>query len=596
LTKKKYLSLDTETTGLNWAGKDEIVAIIISTDTDDYYFNFKDYGEEDAPVITRAEFYNEMEDVLLDPKIIWFMHNAKFDLHMLAKWGFLIAGPVHCTMAIERLLDSQAASLSLDNVAKRYGLRKSGDVMDYLRENKLYEVRSVEGKKKRERIYFWDKVPYRVLQPYGEIDGRITYKIGKKQRREITAISKEQGDIPNNIYKVYLNEVRLTRTVFHMEHLGVRLNVPYCEKAICFYESRYEALLEEWVNATGCAFVDSAKAIRAAVPDLRAGRTDKDQESFDKASLKLTNHPAASLILDIRECKKILDFFNTFLHYVDRDGYIHPSLNQSGTRTGRFSCSSPNLQQLTKDSDEALEDDEAFPIRRAIIPSEGHYFLLIDYDQQEYRMMLDYCGAKVLINKVKAGMDVHSAMAETVSEFSPISRKQAKTTNFFILYGGGIVALANKLGLSRAEARKIREAVFEAAPSLKRFIRRVSDRARTHMHVKNWLGRMVHFPPPRVGKKDMYYKAPNALIQGGCADVVKVAMNECDELLAPYKSRMVLCIHDELIFEIAYDEEFLVPRLKSIMEKVYPYIHLPLTATVEYSEHSLADRKELRGG
>ena len=592
LLQRKVLSLDTETTGLNWEKNDEIVSIIISDEKTDYYFNFKEYGK-DVPVLDRSEFSLLMEPLFMDPKMLWYMHNARFDLHMLARWGYLIAGVVHCTMSIERLLDSQAMSLSLDNVASRYGLRKSGDVIDWLNEHKKYEMVEVPGKKKRAKIYDFSCVPFEVIQPYGEVDGRITFQIGNRQRMKIYEISDMQGDIGNNILKVYKNELQLSKTVFHMEHLGVRLNMEYCKEARAFYEAKVERLHDEYRSITGSDFVDSAKNIKAACPSLKAGCTKKGQDSYDKAALKDNTHPVAKLILEIRATSKVLDFFHTFFYFVDPEGYIHPSLNPAGTRTGRFSCYEPNLQQLKKDDEDALEDDEVFPVRRAFIPSEGHFFVLIDYDQQEYRMMLDYCGAKSIIKRIEQeGLDVHTAMAEEVSKYVPITRKQAKTVNFAIIYGSGIKSLAKGLGVMEGEAKRIKKALFQAVPSLERFIWRVKEKARIHGYVKNWLGRIIDFPIPKIGEREVYYKAPNALIQGGCADVTKVAMNQCDELLGPYKSRMLLCIHDELVFEMAYGEEFLIPRLKEVMEGVYNHRYLKLTAGVEYSEHSLADRKK----
>ena len=591
LQKRKALSLDTETTGLKWYNEDRIVSIIISDEEKDYYFNFKEYDGVEA--LDWAVFIETFNPIFLSPVKLWYLHNAKFDLHMLEREGISLAGPIHDTMNVERLLDNNVMGLSLEKVSRRYGVRKSDGVMDWLKENKKYELIQVPGKQKRERVYDWSSVPFDILHPYGEQDGRITFQVGSRQVMRCQEIFNFQGDIINPFRRCYDNEARLIKTVFHMEHLGVRVDIPYCEDAVAYYNAELEKYLAEYKDKTGHDFVDSSKAFREAVPELKSKRASEKtgDPSYDNEVLKESLHPMASLILDLRKTKKYLDFFNGFLYYASDSGYLHASLNQAGTKTGRFSCSSPNLQQLTKDE---LEGDEvaAYPVRRGIVPSEGHFFLLIDYDQQEYRMMLDYCDAKALIKKIKGGLDVHTATAEDASVYVPITRKQAKTVNFGILYGQGKKALARGLGVTVTEAMKIKEAIFKSAPSMKRFIHRVTEKARISGSIRNWLGRICYYDAPKEGEKDYYYRAPNALIQGGCADVVKVAMNECDEFLAPYKSRLVMCIHDELVFEVIYGEEFLVPRLKEIMESVYRHRTLPMTATVEYSEHSLADRKE----
>ena len=176
LRGRDVLSLDTETTGLFWQLDDHIVSIIIADLDTEYYFNFKEYEDEDAPTISIKNFKEYMNDVLLDKRKLWYLHNAKFDMHMMAREGIFLAGTIHDTMVVERLLNNNAISLSLANVCKTYGLEKSKGVDEWLRANKMYELRQVPGKQKKETVYFWDKVPFSVLMPYGCIDGRITFQ------------------------------------------------------------------------------------------------------------------------------------------------------------------------------------------------------------------------------------------------------------------------------------------------------------------------------------------------------------------------------------------------------------------------------------
>jgi DNA polymerase-1 len=217
---------------------------------------------------------------------------------------------------------------------------------------------------------------------------------------------------------------------------------------------------------------------------------------------------------------------------------------------------------------------------------------MLDYDQMEYRLMLDYAsrmavdkeGVLELVKKVLGGLDVHQATADVAS----VDRRSAKTVNFAVLYGSGIANLAARLGVSESRARAIRDSIFRAAPEIETFIRRAGGAAEKRGFVVNWFGRRSSFPDARYS-----YRAPNHLIQGGCADVVKVAMNRIDDYLQPFRTKLVLMIHDELVLEGPPAEAGeVIPEVKKIMETVYQSNFLPLTCGVDHSYKSLADKQE----
>jgi DNA polymerase-1 len=281
-----------------------------------------------------------------------------------------------------------------------------------------------------------------------------------------------------------------------------------------------------------------------------------------------------------------LEYFQGFLFHADKNDVIHTDFKPHGTKTGRFSSSDPNLQNLTKPDKydtEGTKDDSLYPVRRAFVPRDGYFLAMLDYDQMEYRLFLDLCRAHGLIEKVKAGLDVHEATAE----IGGVSRTEAKMCNFATLYGSGVKNLSEKLGCSEAHARKVRDSIFHSAPEIPEFIRRVIDMAEKRGYIFNWFGRRYQFPD-----RDWSYRAPNYLIQGGTADVNKIALNRLSDFLEGMRSRLILTIHDEAVFEIHEEEALLIPRLKEIMETVYPYKYLPLTCSVEYSFKSLADKTE----
>jgi DNA polymerase I-like protein with 3'-5' exonuclease and polymerase domains len=185
------------------------------------------------------------------------------------------------------------------------------------------------------------------------------------------------------------------------------------------------------------------------------------------------------------------------------------------------------------------------------------------------------------------GMDFHQATVEAAkSQGVEITRYQAKTVNFLTIYGGGIGKLAGELGCPMAQATKIRQAIFSAAPEIESYIRSIQSAARDVGHITNWLGRRCYFPDSRTA-----YRAANYHVSGGAADIVKVAMNKIDEELLTLQSKMIITVHDELGIEAHESEIGSVPRrVLEIMETVYPYKYIPLTAGMEFSRKSFGDK------
>lgn len=239
----------------------------------------------------------------------------------------------------------------------------------------------------------------------------------------------------------------------------------------------------------------------------------------------------------------------------------------------------PNMQQLKKDEGDDLKEE--FVVRRAIVPRENYIFAMLDFNQMEYRLMLDMAEANTLIDQILGGLDVHQATANLAN----ITRSQAKTVNFGVLYGLGQAGLAKKLNLNIAQAKEIKNAIFKASPEIKDFIYLVMDVAKQRKYLVNWFGRRYNFPDPNFA-----YRGPNYLVQGGCADVMKIAMNKIDAKLEDKRSKLVMQIHDEVVIELHKDELELVNDIKKIMETIYPHKRLPLTCSVEFSDKNLADR------
>lgn len=623
-----YAALDTETTGLRSFKNDRLFSVILSDDRDDFYFNFISYPKENILGLDR-NVLKHIAEMGKDRSITWFMQNAKFDMHMLAKEGIIITGKVYDLQFLDRIYFNQSLNYSLAEISKRWGEEKLDSVMIYVKENRLKTIYVDELTKKEEEKLHFDMVPFSLIAPYGCKDGRSTLEVGKKI---IEAIKKEDSELLTGQPKqmqVVENEARLVHTLFRMEQIGIQIDRSYCEEALAHYFKEILEVETKFKELTGFDFVKGTLVFEEVFKNEteKWEKTEKGNWRWDADVLKTFTHPAAELATQYAEAKKQSEYFANFLFYADRFGVLHPEFKQHGTVTGRLSSSNPNIQNLT--SPDKYEDvtegvTSLYSVRKAMVPRPGYFFVMLDYSQMEFRILLDMARANSLINEVLSGLDVHTATAKV----SGTSRKEAKTNNFLTAYGGGVVKLASNLYTlkgSRAQssaiyksmfgwrlsseeatalntvtselrehneplirkAYNIQQAIFKSAPEIKDFLKRVQKRAEQVKYIRNWLGRRYQFPDSRWS-----YRAPNHLIQGGAADVVKVAMNRADEYLLDKQSRMLLSVHDEIDLEVKFGEEYVVEVIKSIMESVYPHNRLPLLVDVEYSYTNLADKSD----
>jgi DNA polymerase I-like protein with 3'-5' exonuclease and polymerase domains len=596
LSKHTALGLDTETTGLRMYHGDTIFSLILATPKEAYYFNFKEYDKEGAPFLNDYHWM-QLRYFFEDPERTWYIQNAaNFDLPMLmASERIELEGRVHCTKAIGRVVQNDLVDYSLAAQLEHIGLQKDMSVDAYIMEHKLYTVFKRPGRVQSEKLKHFDRVPFSRIAPYGEKDGTGVIVLGLHQEKEIKRMDEEFPISPGRSLRAVMgNEVRLQKTIFRMKHVGVQIDTGYCEKAIKYEEDRAEKAANAFRSETGESYSASPLLFKRVFASEASswGRTEKGNPSFDADTFHKLKHPAAKEVLKLRDAKSKADFYRGFLFHADNRGVLHPNYNPEGTIHGRFSSSDPNFQNLTAEDDEESLAGE-FVVRRAIIPRAGYTLIMPDYDQMEYKFALEL-GCQVVEELtemgrlINGGFDFHEATAKRVLEVSGLSipRKTAKISNFLTLYGGGSGKLSQSLGVPLAEARKIREAIFGAMPEIKEYIDTIMQVAEERKFIVNWLGRRCYF-----AYKSESYKAPNYHISGGCADMVKLAMNQIDEYLLDKKSRLIMTVHDELPIEIHESELHEVPaRVKAIMEGVYMAQYIPLTCGMEWSEKSLADK------
>lgn len=581
LRESPWLAIDCESTGLNSYKQDKFFSIAVANESESYYFNFIPYPGLDSEFVLELQDFQSL-GFIYDEKT-WVLHNAKFDLSLLRKVTNL-PGQIHDTMVIERLLNNDELKYSLDAVSQKYGFKKDDAVDKFIEENHYWEWENIPGKKNRKKRLFYNLVPYPIMSEYAMNDAWITGQIYLKQLEKIKEVAKLYSSRVK-FSDVVEMEKQLTKVVFDIEKVGVQIDREYCERKIRDNLERASEYARTYQGITGLAFVDSNK--RHSEAFTREGvsypKTTKGNPSFtDDVLWAFTTHDrgriseTAKIILGFRECnKRASTFFSSFLHYSDSEGIVHPNFKQAGTASGRFSCTDPNLQQVPK----ADESEDSKEVKRAFIPRPGYCFVECDYKQMEYVLMLDYAGETALIDRVKAGEDIHQATANMVG----VTRKEAKTLNFAILYGAGSGKIAEMLSISQEKAASFKQKYFSALPNVEKFISKVTHTAQTRGWIFNWLGRRYVF------QHDFCYKAPNYLIQGSGADVCKVAMLSLHKFLSNKKSRMVLQVHDAILFEVHETELEIVPELMNLMREPYKGNHLSLDVSVEHSWKSWGD-------
>jgi len=563
------VAVDTETTGLKRYHQDRLFSIVTASKSSEQYFNYNEVTGGDFMKAPDTEGFNNA----LSKAPCIFMQNAKFDLAMLRKEGVEVLAPIHDCMVAGRLIDNNHFSYSLDAMAKRdLGKEKDDRVKAYCDEHRLYRQVHRPGKKKPDKEYFYHMVPVDIMAEYAGTDARLTYDLGEWQRNKIREMSGVKNFFGHCLNDIYLLERDITKVTFEMEWNGILIDKEYCREAAEFETARYQGYQAQIEAQTGAAFVDSgehlAPFLQAQGFELEMGKDGSPK--VDEDALSGMDSQLARDVLGYREAyKRANTYFLALLQHADKNSRVHPNLKQAGTKTGRFSCEEPNLQNQPKD-----ESDVKYPVRRAFIPSPGYFFFAPDYDQMEFRMMLDYAGEMGLIRDILNDFDPHQATADRIRH----PRKVAKTINFGLMYGMGLPALAKKLGVRKSVAKDIRADYFDALPKVRDLIQTIQKRAELNKYIMTWHGRIARFPDPKFS-----YRAPNSVIQGGSADAVKLAMKRCHEFLQGKKSRMLLQIHDELLFEVHYSEWEICDELMRIMQATFPSTHLPLTVSPAYS-------------
>ncbi|PWA11091.1 hypothetical protein DCC39_10355 [Pueribacillus theae] len=610
--KPKYVAIDTETTGLQWDTHEAFLIQVGWGWGDNYAF----------PV----QFSREVAEIIEDPSSEKVLHNAKFDTHFLENLGIKVAGKVHDSQVMARLLLSGNESIALDDLATHLIDQKAGEADKALRKwmkqektrrskqlttelRKAGYTRKAYDNWKKENIPLppevleieksvdlnvtYEDVPLEIMEKYATGDVRHTLALFNKFRPIIKS---------NNLTNAYERDMQTISYVYNWERRGMSVDLPYLEEGIEYGELKLKELEQEIHTIAGRELnTNSPKQILGIFHERGLPIKATDEETLEGIAAQ---DPLASKIVEYRKHGKIVGtYFKPIYERAKRTGgTIHANFNVAGPVTGRFSSSDPNLQNIPNHN-----LGEKLNVRRAFIPSNGYSFVFMDYSQMEVIIMAEYSGDENLIQAILNKEDLHTKTALSIDprakevylpgvpkdeqppEFQKI-RSMAKATTFGIFYGIGASTLSKNLKIDIETARQYIRNFFLTYPRIEAFMRAVQNTAqrRPGRYVINKFGRVYW------GVEGREYALANYLIQGTGADMIKTAIDRCEKLLQGYKSRIVLMVHDELIFEIADGEQHLIPLLKEQMT-YFPTFKLPIEVGIEYSSTSWAEPLPWRG-
>ncbi len=569
-------SVDTETTGLDPLRSDIVGASFSFEEGTGFYVPF---NAELAPAAALEALRGVLEDASR-PKA---GQNAKFDLLAFRTAGVEVKGYAIDTMIASFCLDPEARQHNLDALALRhYGYKKIA-------------TKELIGSGKSERTMA--EVPVEQVGEYACEDADFTFRLA---RQFLPRLAKDDvGPLFRDV------EMPLMPVLADMESAGVRVDVDRLREMSKSLAARASTLEREVCEIAGQAFnLNSPKQLGPVLFEKLRIQGDKKVRATttgyatDEATLaKFAEHPIVKKLLEYRGVTKLRGTYTEALTELvnPKTGRVHTSYSQVGAVTGRLASSDPNLQNIP------IRTAEGREIRRAFVPrAQGWKLLSADYSQIELRILAHLSGDANLTAAFKEGADIHRQTAARVfgvmpAMVTPELRGRAKAINFGIVYGMGANRLAEETGMTRKEAVEFIERYFAAYPDVRKYLDHGRDEARRVGVVTTVLGRrrslkeMYESSDPRiVAAADNV--AVNTPIQGSAADIIKVAMIRIHAEIGrrALASRMILQVHDELVFDVAPDEvETMRTLVKTQMEGAYP-MSVPLVVEIGVGDDWLA--------
>ncbi|WP_031527935.1 DNA polymerase I [Dyadobacter crusticola] len=550
---------DTETTSLETIHA-ELVGLSFS-----YLAGEAFYVPVPADRTEAQEIVEYFREVFENENIEKIGQNVKYDLLILKNYGIEVKGKLSDTMLAHYILEPD----------KRHGM----DILaaSYLNYDPV-SITSLIGKKGVKQGTMRDVAIPEITQYAGE-DADITLQLNEIFSRELPKV---------NASKLYYEvEMPLTKVLASMESTGVRLDINALREMSAVLESDLRMTESEIYEAAGQSFnISSPKQLGEVlfekmklIDKPKKTKTGQYATGEDILSDLENNHVIARKILDYRELQKLKSTYVDALPLLvsKKSGRIHTSYNQAVAATGRLSSTNPNLQNIP------IRTPRGREIRKAFVPDNEEFQILsADYSQIELRIMAAFSQDSSMTEAFNQGRDIHATTASKVfkvdlEDVTSDMRRKSKMVNFGIIYGISAFGLAQRLGIARGEASEIIRAYFEEFPAVKGYMDRVVNEAREKKYVETILGRRRYLPDITSGNQTnrgyAERNAINAPIQGSAADMIKVAMINIHDWMQKerLKSRMILQVHDELVFDAHRDEiSLLKEKVDDLMRNAIP--------------------------
>ncbi len=569
LSTEKRFAFDTETTSLDYRIA-QIVGFSVAFDAKDAYYVPLAHDYEGAPEqLNRETILAQIKPILENPEIQKIGHHLKYDAHVLENHGIHLQGWYFDTMLASYVLNSVATRHGMDDVSRLY--------LSHL--TTTYE--QVAGKGVKQKTF--NQIEIETAAHYAAEDAHVTYRLYEVLDEKL----RKHPELLNLLHNI---EMPVARVLTIMEENGIELDLSFLDQLGVDFANTIQDLENQIIEIAGESFnVSSPKQVGEVLFDklgLKGGKkTSTGQYSTSESVLEKIDHPITSLILEYRGLSKLKSTYTDGLlkQANDESHRVHTSYHQALTATGRLSSTDPNLQNIP------VRETIGRQIRKAFVAPKGRILLAADYSQIELRLMAHFSQDAALVDAFNNGQDVHRRTAAEVlgvalEDVTNDQRRQAKAVNFGLLYGMSEFGLIRQLGFTRQESQDYIKQYFHRYPGIYEYMQRTRQVALEQGFVETILGRRLYTPD--IDARNMMVRkaaeraAINAPLQGSAADIIKMAMIEVEKMLPKDQAKMLLQVHDELVFEV--DENIadeLAPKLAEVMQSVLQ-ISVPLIVEV----------------
>ncbi|MFW1953242.1 DNA polymerase I [Acinetobacter beijerinckii] len=561
-----HFAIDTETTNLDYRIA-ELVGFSVAFDAKDAYYVPVAHDYEGAPQqLNREQILAQIKPILENEHVKKIGHHLKYDAHIFANHGISIQGWYFDTMLASYVFNAAATRHGMDDVARVY--------LSHL----TTTFEQIAGKGAKQKSF--NQIELEVAAHYAAEDAHVTYRL-----YEVLAAKLKSS--PELVHILHNIEMPVARVLTGMEEDGIKLDHAFLDQLSVEFSETMQTLENQATELAGEAFnIASPKQVGEVLFDrlgLKGGKkTATGQYSTSESILEKIEHPLAEVILEHRGLAKLKNTYTDRLVEQSHDSThrVHTSYHQALTATGRLSSTDPNLQNIP------IRTPIGRQIRRAFIAPEGRVLLAADYSQIELRLMAHFSQDDALVHAFQQGQDVHRRTASEVlgiaiEDVTNDQRRQAKAVNFGLLYGMSEFGLTRQLGFSREESRSYIARYFQRYPGVLDYMERTRQIAREQGFVETILGRRLYTPDILASNKMIKQAAEraaiNAPLQGSAADIIKLAMIAVDKVLPKHQAKLLLQVHDELVFEAdaAIADELskqIAEVMQSVLEISVPFV------------------------